>query len=245
MQRITLSFPFRLNPGQLSAFRAEISTIAGFGNVVFHNHLPDADDGSSRWSWDYPKVQYRIRRGKPTVVGIGEGALAILKHVLPNLPSRFLLAGMVYETSGYQIRQDEIEMPVYDTPREFGIAQWIALNKDNYLQWRTAEGDDATRWAILERALRGHLSDMAGLLNPESASVANEARVLHIDKTKKMHWHGTPLLAFHVRASSRILPPSGLGMGRIKAFGFGEVCDPATYVRLLEGALRHQDKEVV
>lgn len=245
MQRITLSFPFKLHPAQLPAFRAEIATIAGLHNPLFHNHLPDAEDGSPRWDWDYPRVQYRVHRGRPTVTGIGEGAMAILQYVLPHLPPHLVLSGDSYPTTGYQVWQDRIDMVVFDEPQQFGIAQWIALNAQNYQQWKSATGDTTEQHAILHRALCGHLSCMARTLHPSAVNMANEAEIIRIDRTKKIQWHGTALIAFHAWASARILPPTGLGLGRLTAFGFGKVCDTKTYTRLLEGKRHHQEMEVL
>lgn len=136
-------------------------------------------------------------------------------------------------------------MVVTDKPQLFGIAQWVALNSQNYNLWKKAAGDEPQRMAILCKALRGHLACMARQLNPESAQIANEATIFQIDQAKKMHWHGTPLVAFHVVGSSRLIPPEGLGMGRMTAFGFGEICNEITYGHLLECKRHHQEMAVL
>ena len=235
MQRITLSFPFALHPGQLPALRVALSEVAGFENTLFHNHLPEADKGQPRLSWDYPLIQYGIHRGRPVVNALGAGVTALLTDLLPRLPEQLVLQGRSYSLTGYQLENGPVAMKHYAQPEAFGLVRWVALNAANYAAWKQADGNEPSRMRILEAALRGHLSVMARVLQPDQAELALEARLVAVDQVKRIRWHGVSLVAFHAVAASRLLPPEGLGLGRSVAFGFGSVCGPDTYYHLLGG----------
>lgn len=234
MHHLTLQFPFRLPPYLLSAFRGAINELVDPAAEVFHNHNNGA--GPSAYHWDYPRIRYSLFRGRATVTGLGEGALAIMQHLLPALLEypQLYINGTPYPVARFQCHQQELNLELADQPQPFGLHRWVALNKDNYRQWKQLESKEDARKILLGRALTGHLRTLAETLAPELDRQEIVAEVLRVDQQKRIRWHGTTLVGFNVVAESRLLSPLGLGLGRLVAFGFGEILPPRVYRQLLE-----------
>lgn len=225
MQLTTLTLNLLLHPGNLSAFRASIVEQVGQEHHIFHNH--DNSRGQDHHHWGYPCIQYAVRRGRATIIGIGEGSEAIKRILIPRLPDELSMAGHTYPIGDYRMKSQIIETAWEEHPQRYGLAGWLALNKENYHLWKSTEDADIRR-TVLNQALTGHLRVLASgleLPNPKQAL----GDVLRIDKRKRIQWHGTQLISFDalIQCNLNLIP--GIGMGRITAFGFGEVMSEGYY----------------
>jgi hypothetical protein len=189
-----------------------------------HNNALDAKDPYIR---AYPLVQYAVRRGRATLIGLGEGADALRQELLPRLPDELYFAGRPRPILGMNMQEHTVEWGLLGESRIFGLTGWLALNADNYKQWKTSLGA-AERFQLLSRALTGHLRALAERFEvPHCKNI--QANILRIDKQKKMQWHGTPLVRFNVLAEANLTLPNGVGIGRAAAFGFGELHSEIAY----------------
>lgn len=234
MQILTLSFPFRIPPYELPAFRGAVNELIDPSVEYFHNH--NNSSGPTQFHWDYPKIRYSLFRGRATVTGIGEGALAMMQHLLPGLLElqHIWINGRAYPMAGFRVQQQQLECRLEDEVQPFGLHRWVALNKENYRHWKQLEGKEDARRVLLERALTGHLRTMAETLAPDLDRELITANILRVDQQKRIKWHKTQLVGFNVVAESRFVPPIGLGIGRSVAFGFGEVVPAEVYRQLLQ-----------
>lgn len=234
MNLITLNFPFKLHPALIPNFRAAIVEQIGLGHNLFHGH-DNSEQGVTKYSNEYPLIRFAVRKSRAQIVGIGLGADAIIRHLLPALPGTLTIAGELYSTVGYFLKTGRWDAQVLSEYQSFGIHQWIALNKENYNAWKIHEHSEGARRLILDRCLTGHLRAAA-----ESAGLSKEgrsrivARVLRQDKVKRIKWHGTQLIGFSVVAEANFVLPFGLGVGRCHSFGFGEVCSEGSYKMLIK-----------
>lgn len=229
-----LTFPFPLHPGEIRHFRGAINELVGREATAFHNHCNEPD-APTEFVWDYPSIQYGVHKGRAAIRGIGPGAAALIRELLPQLLTLTTLSigGEARPVTGFRMTSERWETQLADQPLPFGLHRWIALSKENYTAWKQLDGNDRARRMILERALTGHLRRQAALLAPEISIEAIEAEIIREDQRKKIVWHGVPLIGFNVVAKSRYLPPRGPGLGRLTAFGFGEAVGPERYDYLL------------
>ncbi len=233
MHLSTLNIDLRLHPGDLPGFRACIAERAGFEHTGFHNHRPDRKDTDRDWT--YPLIQYAVRRGKATVIGLGDGAAAIRQHLLPKMEGSLTFAGQTHPITGFECRDMSYIPEILPENQPFVLSGWLALHKHNYGSWKAA-ASEAERLELLSRALTGHLRCFAEAMGvPDHKAVVG--RILRVDGQKKISWHGVSLVRFDVLATANLLPPTGIGLGRAAAFGFGEVCDAARYERWRNGRL--------
>ncbi|MEM6397423.1 MAG: CRISPR-associated endonuclease Cas6 [Bacteroidota bacterium] len=228
MQISTLSFSFPLHPGDTRAFRAAIVEQIGLGNSLFHGH-DNSEPGVTKYTHQYPLIKFGVYRGRAFIMGMGAGAQAILRQLIPALPDQLLIAGRPCDTSDFKLTNRQWEPEVLSEYRTFGLYQWVALNKDNYESWKEHEGRPAARRLILDRCLTGQLRNLAKQTELAEKREQIVARILRTDKVKRIQWKSAKFIAFNVVAESNFNPPAGLGLGRCHSFGFGEVCSERRY----------------
>jgi len=226
MHLTTLTLNIPLHPATIPIFRGSIIELLGKEHHLFHNH--DNSQGQDHHHWGYPCIQYAVRRGRVTIIGIGEGSEAIKRILIPRLPDELSMAGYTYPIGDYRMKSQIMETAWQTQPQRYGLSGWLALNKDNYQRWKTTMDEDVRR-KVLNQALTGHLRCLAGALQlPEPKRAIGE--VLRIDNQKKVRWKkGLHLVSFDVLIQCNLNLMPGLGLGRIAAFGYGEMMSEGYY----------------
>lgn len=232
MQITTLSFDFSLHPGDIRAFRAAIVEVVGLGHHLFHGH-DNSEQGVTKYSNAYPHVRFAVRKGKAQIIGMGKGADAIRRYLIPLLPSSLVIAGRPCSLDNWKLDNRQWEPELLFEYRTFGLRNWMALNTENYEEWKNHEGNDSARRFILDRCLTGHLRALAEHTNNDIDRNNIVARTLYIDRVKKIQWKNNDFVTFDVVAEANFVAPYGLGLGRSHSFGFGEVCSEQTYEHLI------------
>jgi Cas6b N-terminal domain len=228
MQLITLSFGTTLHPGNLTAFRAAMSDCAGRQHELLHHH--DNSTEANHLHWQYPLVQYRMQQGRVAINGINAGADLIRQHLLPTLPEQVVCAGQTLDLRRYMVQRTQVPLAITDHEQTFGVFGWIALNQENYRLWQAQATNPVAQLQVLSQALTGHLRAQAeGLQLPWAKLI--QAEVLEVHDTKKVQWHGNDLVRFDVIAQSAYAPPNGLSVGRMSAYGYGEIMPVPTYIQ--------------
>ncbi len=231
MRLLTVTLQLPMHPGDIRGFRSAIAALAG--HKRFHHHDDEALTGDGL-IWEYPLIQYGVRRGKAVVIGLGEGAQWIRQHLLPVLGTDLEFAGRRHFIAGYLVQEEVFSSCPQDEPYIFGIRGWLALNPENYASWKqSASGPE--RQELLSGALTGHLRAFGEGLGVERFKEI-AARILSVDNQKKIRWHGAELICFHVLAEANLHVPAGIGIGRAAAYGFGEVMTAEQYRRILHYA---------
>ncbi|MCB0583387.1 MAG: hypothetical protein KDD10_29175 [Phaeodactylibacter sp.] len=230
MRILTLTLDIPLHPGDIPAFRSCIAGIAGLEHEIFHNH-DNAVEGAGCRHWGYPLVQYAVRRGQAAVVGLGAGADAIQQVLVPKLPGQLQFAGRSHWLTGLQMNEQRHRWELLETPQEYGLFGWVALNPPNYAAWKAA-GEPSGRKAVLERALTGQLRVLAKAAG-FTALAPIQGEIAQVDNQKRVAWHGTHLVRFHALIRSALSLPMGIGIGRSAAFGYGETMPAEVYQSIM------------
>lgn len=239
MQILTLKLDMPLHPGDISGFRAAIVELVGREHEVFHNH--DNSQQKDHFHRGYPRIQYKVRGGKATIVAMAEGADLIKQYLLPKLPEQLTFAKKQHSIKGYEVHNQSYEWRVQSDPVQYGIVHWLALNVANYEAWKKAQ-DEGIQRHILNRAITGHLRSFArAIAFPYEEIITGE--VLEVHRTKKMSWHGQAFVGFNAIISTNLILPRHIGLGRLTAFGFGETQPLHIYQKLLKAGKRHRPKK--
>lgn len=228
-----LTLNILLHPGDIPAFRGCIAEIVGRDQELFHNH-DNALNAKRHYHWDYPLIQYAVRRQKATIMGIGKGAEVLRKVLVPKLPDQLQFAGRTHSLLDWQMKGQEYQYRILDTPQQYGLYGWLALNHSNYRDWKSTTLAEARR-IVLERALTGHLRVLAKTLGVQELDQVI-GYVLQVDNQKRVQFLGTQFVRFHALISSTLVLPTGIGIGRSAAFGFGEV-QP---IHVYQNIIKHQ-----
>lgn len=240
MQLTTLTFNFSLHPGNIRAFRASIVEVVGLGHHLFHGH-DNSVAGEIKYSNAYPLIRFGVRKGRACITGMGEGADALLRYLVPILPDTLLIAGKPCATTDWRIENRQWTPELASGYCTFGIHQWMALNKNNYTAWKKYADNAGAQRLILDRCLTGHLRALAENSNPALDRSMIVARVLQQDRVKKIQWKNNDFVLFNVIAEANFMPPFGLGLGRCHSFGFGEVCSERSYQALQQKRVRQRE----
>lgn len=243
MQFTTLTFPFSLHPGDVRGFRMAINEILGDGHSLFSGH-DNSKPAGQQFTNAYPLIRFGVYKGKARITGMGKGADAIVRYLLPVLPDTLTFANRTQDTSRYDLRMQTWDPELTDQSYTFGLHQWIALNKANFQEWKKLEGKDNAREMLLSRCLTGHLRALAETVAPRIDRSTIVAEVLQVDRVKKMTWYHTPLIGFDLIAKANFIPKYGLGLGRCHSFGYGEVCGEKDYHHLTSGNRASDEDDV-
>lgn len=201
--------------------RGSASLLRGFfanrqpENVLLHQHHGNEDE--HRFVYLYPRVQYRIRNGTASLVGIDEGATAIT-HAVAGLDTLDLGGGR-YRVDAVRFTESEADLGDGVETREYRfVSPWLALSQKNFRRYR--ESDCRGQISVLEGILTGNILSMCkslGFRVTEKLAPRLRLRAVPV-RVKRQEMVGfTGLFSLNFD----LVP--GLGLGHLVSIGFGEV----------------------
>ena len=177
-----------------------------------HNHLSDGTE-----IYRYPKIQYKVLNGKPTIVAIEEGIRSIHRHLMEE--KILQIGNKIYSEVELDIKLSEL--PVGDSKyvREYQFeTPWLALNQANAVRY--FEADEEERKVILGKILIGNvLSICKGL----GVTVEGQLKVSHQLKNIPVYYKGKKMEAFTGKFQINCCIPELCGIGKGTSRGFGTV----------------------
>ncbi|MCB0385063.1 MAG: hypothetical protein KDD43_06700, partial [Bdellovibrionales bacterium] len=120
MRILTLHTDLPLHPGDLPGFRSAIAEWVGIKHPRFHNH--QLSGPGSYTDWEYPLIQFTVRRGRAAILAAGAGAEDVQQHLLPHFPEKLTIAGRARMLTGYRVAVEQVELTWLAEPRPFGLA---------------------------------------------------------------------------------------------------------------------------
>lgn len=123
--------------------------------------------------YTYPRVQYRVISGTPSILGIEDGA-KILKKISDNL-NELTLGNTTYKVKQKTFHEQEVEVkPSRKNQHYRFITHWLALNPENYRKYKELR-DWKEKKEFLNSILVGNILSMC--------------KALGIVVRKKLHVH--------------------------------------------------------
>jgi hypothetical protein len=114
---------------EIPAFRAAVSTIAGFENILFHNHQ------GNKLRYSYPLIQYKRLNGKPVILCLDEGVNEV-HHFFGNIQEGLKLGERDYELKIKAVNLDTAELKITDKGQNYAIQNWLPLNQENFQRYK-------------------------------------------------------------------------------------------------------------
>jgi len=211
-----LIFDWNLSPLEISRFRGAICQAAGKEAHLFHNHDPE----SGKVLYRYPRIQYRLYKGKALLLGLNKGA-----NELHDFLGRW---GGGLEWKGDIIRPELIsgkrELLPAGQAREiktYIIKDWLALNQENF-RWWCETPSLSKRLEGLEKILVAQLLMMAQGLDWQ-ISWDLQAAITHISRKRTLTYRKVPRIALDLEFQSNIDLPKFLAVGKAVSEGFGRI----------------------
>ncbi len=178
---------------------------------LLHHHL-------DRPILAYPKVQYKVIGGTPSILGIADGA-SVIREISDEITE------LVFLHSRYDVVQrvayDQM-IPIHPVsqPVQYRFTSpWLALNGENYRRWRGMY-DWRERKNLLNRILIGNLLSMAKGLGV----VIDERLIVHtMLEQVPVRYKGVELTGFTGSFTVNLQMPEYIGIGKGVSQGFGTV----------------------
>jgi len=195
-----------LHTHDLPQWRRLVNDVLHWQEPLLHNHTPEGGEYHR-----YPLVQYRALAGRGALLGIGDGAHALLR-VLPLLQAELGRATLQME-----------EAAIQEGHYGYALYRWLALNPANYHEWKQTTSL-AAHVQQLERILTGQLLGCLKTLEIEPLPKI-VVEIQHLDELGHFEIptdKGTVShLAFGVKFGCNVLLPAQLGIGKFSAKGYG------------------------
>ncbi len=211
---LKVDFKEIITPAELPFFRGVIIALSG-GHPLFHNHAPQG------FRYAYPKIQYKLARGMPSILGIDEGA-EILSSLLTDHTEIACALGyrnVVFHVSSIADWMDEIGFS--DRPVSYIIQNWLPLNANNFKDYRNMHGI-IERLSLLQRILTGNILSFSkgmdifldGKVTCTIEDMQGEGSVIY---------KGVELMNFSGQFSSNIILPQWIGLGKSASLNHGTI----------------------
>lgn len=215
LKTIYISFEDPIRYSEINAFRAAIIEKAGRNHILFHNHLSE-----TQFIYQYPKIQYKIDRGKPIILCLNEGIDEI--HHFFSKPSWDLtIYDRLYKIKVNKLLINQFTMQVWDQMFRYRMYRWHALNQDNYKQYLQLSSNTEQQ-KKLESILIGNILSFAKGIN---WTVEKEIK-LSIKSILNERWllmKNTKIRGFDIEFETNVFLPNYIGLGKNVSFGFGMV----------------------
>lgn len=212
----TITFPeIRLPQRAAAQLRGFFGNYFREHSPLLHNHL---EDGRTRYA--YPLVQYKVLRGVPTLLGLGEGAtlLAELFFKIPKLE----IEGREYPVMERDIQFRRVLAGVDKGLHDYRFESlWMALNQHNYAEYTQKTPEE--QQAMLGRILTGNmLSFFKGI----DFRLSSETRLLVTMRPEAERLTGFKdnlMTGIRGTFTTNALLPDYIGLGKSVSRGYGTI----------------------
>lgn len=211
---LKVDFDGFITPSELPMFRGVMIAVSD-GHPLFHNHVAEG------FRYSYPKIQYKLVGGRPSVLGIADGAYVLAEFFDESigLTCRLGKRDVILDVSTVSAWDEEIA--ITDTPMTYIINDWLPLNADNFREYRQTEGM-IDRLAMLQRILLGNILSFAkgmGIFFEDSVRCTIE----DMESTGTVNFKGVELMSFSGRFSANVRLPQWIGLGKSASLNHGTI----------------------
>lgn len=183
-------------------------------NTLLHNHLPNG-----KFSYKFPKIQYRLFDGNPALIAMQEG-IDVLKEVF-LLSDEIVIGQRVITINEKEVLSFNVEI---NQQNEFSyynfISPYMALNQENFTKYQAADKYD--KEIILKNIIKSNLKTISkgfAYEIPDFNKITVEANL----KAKMVNFKNVRMLCFTGDFKTNFLIPDYWGIGKQAARGFGVV----------------------
>lgn len=211
---LKVDFEEYITPYELSSFRGVMIAVSE-SNPLFHNHVAEG------FRYAYPKIQYKLVGGRPSVLGIADGAYALAEifDESTGLTCRLGRREATLEVSSIAAWDEEIA--ITDTPMTYMINDWLPLNASNFRDYRHA-GGMIERLTMLQRILLGNILSFAkglGIFFEDTVKCTIE----DMESTGTVNFKGIDLMSFSGRFTANVRLPQWIGLGKSASLNHGTI----------------------
>lgn len=178
---------------------------------ILHNHNAD------KFIYRYPKVQYKVIKNTPTIIGIQEGVKVISDIGMKE--DEFIIGDRVISSYENKITIEQEKFGCADDYIEYKfLTPWIALNQKNIIKYKNANFMEKEE--MLKKILIGNIISISKSLE---YTVDRELRCWIDLKEKRARMKDISHVVFDGNFKINFYIPSYLGIGKSVSKGFGTI----------------------
>jgi hypothetical protein len=212
-QTTTIKFPeIKLTARDAHKLRGYFGNLFSDYSHLLHNHTPD---GKLRYA--YPLVQYKVVKGMPVLVGIGEGAELLVSLFLK-------IKEIDIEGRKYPVLDKNIEAKLNEITVNSGLFQynfttlWMALNQHNFEKY--CSFDVNAKKTFMNTQIRNNI---LSFLKGTGIWVKEEILATADVTEKQTKFKNRHMLAFSGTFTANVTLPDYIGLGKAVSRGFGTI----------------------
>jgi len=211
----TIQFPeIKLETRDAHKLRGYFGNLFKTHSEILHNHYENGDS-----KYEYPKVQYKVLKNIPVLIGLEQGA-DLLNKLFFEI-KELKINDKVIEICSKNIKNCDVDIGYCDELLQYSFSTlWMALNQKNFKKYSVLEPTEQKK--MLNRIVVGNVlsffKQMNLLLNKDQRLMANTN--LH---TKYTHFKGQKMLAFEGDFFINAKLANHIGIGKSVSRGFGSV----------------------
>lgn len=201
----TVLFDTKIASAEMPYFRGGVIRLSG-GNALFHNHCAEG------FHYTYPLVQYKRIKGCAALMGINQGAEALIELFGGKPSLSFNLGNRQTVMNAVAIRSERFPVVCDEASRTYAIGRWLPLNGTNYRIYQQTE-NLVDRISMLEKILVGNILSFAKSIGIFFERPVN-CRILQLEASGLVDYKGVELMSFSAKFSCNVSLPEGIGLGK-------------------------------
>lgn len=211
---ITATFDTKMSIPEIPYLRGNMIRLSG-ENPLFHNHH------AKNFSYTYPLVQYKRIGRHAALVGINQGAEALIQLLEKGEVYSFQLGKRTANIRAVTIRSEKIPVVYGDTFYNYSIKDWLPLNRENYQIYQKTEGM-IERIAMLEKILVGNILSFAKGVDIFFDKPVT-CKILQLESTGLRSYKEVELMSFSAKFRCNVSLPEYIGLGKSVSMNHGVI----------------------
>lgn len=211
IQYVKVQFP------ELSVRLNDSPKLRGYFAEKYYDETPMHNHTRSKFIYEYPKVQYKVIAGIPTIIGVGDFSERLLSIMMGE--NEIILDGEKQKIVVAEVKSGYVLFGISEDIKEYKfVTPWIALNEENIKKYTAA--DEIEKVELLERILIGNMISMS-----RGLGIQIEARIKVKANLRKVNTHikDNNMLGFYGTFKTNFEIPEYVGLGKSVSRGFGSV----------------------
>lgn len=218
LRLLSVTFDTPIAGRDIQAFRGAVIEKVGLDHDLYHNHKVD-ESGELRSIYRYPKVQYKRKGKRPSILFIDQG-VEEAQHFFTKPDWDLEFAGKKYHATLSQLWARQFSVGVTEFPHPYTLRGWMGLNQKNYHSF--ADMSETEQIPFLERILAGNILGFATGVQHQFER-RFEVRISEVLNSRIQIYKGVKVRTFDLNFEANVLLPPGVGIGKGASLGFGLV----------------------
>lgn len=211
---VTAIFHTHISQAEIPYLRGNMIRLSN-GNPLFHNH---SDKGFCHM---YPLVQYKRMAEQAMLIGINQGADAVVQTLSDSHEAQLQLGNRTANVENIQLYCEQFPVVCSDHLYSYAIHQWLPLNQENFRKYQTTE-NLIGRITLLEKILTANILSFAKGVGIYFSQPI-ECHLQQITPGNVIRFKGMELVGFSGSFQCNVSLPDGIGLGKSASMGYGMI----------------------